>query len=33
VKAVETIVPATKEARVMGCSDEEIEELMKEIAL
>lgn len=33
VKAVESIVPATKEARVMGCSDQEIEELMKEIAL
>ena len=33
VKAVETIVPTAKESRVMGCSDEEMEELMKEIAL
>ena len=31
VKAVETIVPATKEAHVMGCSDEEIEELMRSL--
>jgi hypothetical protein len=31
VKAVETIVPAAKEARVMGCSDEEIEELMRSL--
>lgn len=33
VKAVENIVPTKKESCVMGCSDEEIEELMKEIAL
>ena len=29
VKAVESIVPTAKESRVMGCSDEEIEELMR----
>ena len=33
VKAVETIVPTKKESRVMGCSDEEIEELMKDLEL
>ena len=33
VKAVESVVPIAKESRVMGCSDEEIEVLMKEIAL
>lgn len=33
VKAVKAIVPITKESRVMGCSDEEIEDLMKEITL
>ena len=31
VKAVESIVPTAKECRVMGCSDEEIEELMREL--
>ena len=29
VKAVESIVPTAKESRVMGCCDEEIEELMR----
>lgn len=33
VKAVESIVPTAKESRVMGCSDEEIEELMKDLEL
>ena len=31
VKAVESIVPTAKECRVMGYSDEEIEELMREL--
>ena len=31
VKAVESIVPEAKESRVMGSSDEEIEELMKSL--
>ena len=33
VKTVESIVPTAKESRVMGCSDEEIEELMKDLEL
>lgn len=31
VKNVESIVPTVKESRVMGCSDEEIEDLMREL--
>lgn len=31
VKAIATIVPNTKESRVIGCSDEEIENLMVEL--
>ena len=33
VKAVESVVLTAKESRTIGCSEEEIEELMKEIAL
>ena len=33
VKTVESIVPSTKENRVMGCGDEEIEDLMRELGI
>lgn len=32
VKAIESVVPSTKESRVIGCSDEEIEILMKALS-